>query len=265
MRIKYKRKINTAKKLQKGTVGNFFVYGMLGLLVVLGITAIGGVQSPSYDNSGTPVNIVTPTLSPNHSTLQLQWFGYVTSAPTPTFAPPAAPSLCQEGGANDEATILVAYSPISGQTVSQTGQIKVWVADEGAPIIAPGEILNSSGQITTPGNQSAKAPDNYLWEPALYIAPQTAESGGTPHFPSAIKGDYNNDPNNPRTAGSNIVGMDPIPAGTSIPDPSYNQYRAEDIWDVSTLGLGPGNYTAEFVIHDGDENRGVGCVSIQIQ
>jgi hypothetical protein len=54
--------------------------------------------------------------------------------------------------------------------------------------------------------------------------------------------------------------MDPPPAGARLSD----KFNSEDIWDVSTLGLAPGTYTGEFVIHDGDTDRAVGCVTIVI-
>jgi hypothetical protein len=178
------------------------------------------------------------------------------------------PMLCtcaRSGCANNEPDILVGYSPATGQTVDGSGQIKVWVKDEAAPFIAPGEVVDpNTGAITTPGDRTAKAPDGYLWEPALYIAPASAESGGTPNFPTAIKGWY-------RAYGSSAVdvnGMDPPPGPQPMtPDLGrpYGDYTGEDIWDVKSLGLGPGSYVAEFVIHDGDTDRGVGCVTIVIQ
>src|SRR6266404_3043205 len=239
--IKRKKKLPSKKKLsakkaQRGTVGNFFVFGVLALLMVVGITAVGGLASQNAPTSGQVVSIVTPTPGNALSNLQLKWFGYVTQAPTPTFAPPAVPSLCQGRGANDEPEILVGYSPAQGQSVGAGGQIKVWVTDEGAPIISQGEVLNpANGAITKPGNRTQKAPDGYLWEPALYISPQTAESGGTPHFPIAIRGDYNNDPSNPRVSGTHTGGMEPAPAGSQLID-----FVAEDVWDVNSLALAPG-------------------------
>jgi len=170
------------------------------------------------------------------------------------------PALCTAGGANNEPKILVGYAPANGQSVGAGGQIKVWVNDEGAPIIAPGEQVDpNTGVITMPGDRTAKAADGYLWEPALYIAPQSAENGGTPHFPTAIKGSYNN--TTVKGPGTLVPGMDPPPPGSML----SAQYTGEDIWDVNSLGLGPGVYTAEFVIHDGDRDRGVGCVTIIIQ
>jgi hypothetical protein len=173
---------------------------------------------------------------------------------------PPMPKLCMAGGANNEPEILVGYAPASGQTVGAGGQIKVWVNDEGAPIIAPGEIVDAqSGAVTTPGDRTAKAPDGYLWEPALYIAPQTAENGGTPHFPDFIHGDYNN--TTQKGAGVHVAGLEPPPAGSILAE----KYTAEMVWNVDALALPPGTYIAEFVIHDGDHDRGVGCVTITIQ
>ena len=176
------------------------------------------------------------------------------------------PELCKDESINNEPEILVGYAPASGEAVSANGQIKVWVNDEAAAIIAPGEQVDANtGEITMPGDRTAKAPDGYLWEPALYIAPETAESGGTPHFPQLIKGWYNNmmppaSGRPPRGLGVQVAGMDPPPAGTKLSE----KYTTEYIWDVTSLGLSPGTYTGEFVIHDGDRDRAVGCVTIVI-
>ncbi len=188
--------------------------------------------------------------------------GEFTTCDGGTSTPPTVmmPALCMEGGVNNEPEILVGYAPANGQTVGADGQIKVWINDEGAPFVSPGEVIDQvTGKITVPGDRTAKAPDGYLWEPALYIAPQTAENGGTPHFPSYIKGWYNNTLK--KGGGVLVQGMDPPPAGSMLTE----KYTAEDIWDVSSLGLAPGTYVAEFVIWDGDKDRGVGCVTIVIK
>jgi len=169
---------------------------------------------------------------------------------------PPMPKLCKPGGANNEPEILVGYAPASGQSVGAGGQVKVWVNDEAPPIIATNEVIDATtGAITTPGDRTVRAPDGYLWEPALYIAPQSAENGGTPHFPDFIRGDYNNA--NRLHSG----GMEPPPAGSKLSE----KYTAEMVWNVDALALPPGDYIAEFVIHDGDRDRGVGCVTITIQ
>jgi hypothetical protein len=174
------------------------------------------------------------------------------------------PSLCENRMVNTEPEILAGYAPASGQSVGNSGEIKVWVNDERPQLIALNEQIDAtSGVITTPGDRAGKAPDGYLWEPALYIAPQTAESGGTPHFPQRIKGWYNNMPPFVRSAAVTAIqvsGMDPVPPGTKATE----QYTTEDIWDVSALGLSAGTYNAEFVIHDGDRDRAIGCVTLTI-
>lgn len=173
--------------------------------------------------------------------------------------PPPPPDMCNFA-VNTEPEILVGYEPAMGQTVGQTGQIKVWVNDEHAPFVAPGEMVNNTtGAVTAPGNRTATAMDGLLWEPALYIAPQSPTNGGTPFFPQWIKGTYNNNPPNHKlfTVGAPI---DPAPPGTSF----SLTYSAEFIWDVSALGLGPETYTAVFSVHDGDGDRAVVCITIVI-
>ncbi|MDP9148555.1 MAG: hypothetical protein M3O36_01230 [Myxococcota bacterium] len=183
--------------------------------------------------------------------------GHDAGKPPPPAPPPA---ICKDMAISTEPEILVGYSPALGQTVGMTGQIKVWVNDENPPFIAPGEQVDlKTGAITAPGNRTAKAPDGLLWEPALYIAPETPQNGGTPHFPQWVKGWFDNSPptgNRPMQ----VPGMDPVPPGIKLQE----KWTAEEIWDVSALGLAPGTYTAVFVIHDGDDDRAIGCVTIVI-
>ena len=173
---------------------------------------------------------------------------------------PPPPALCTDPSVNTEPGILLAYAPPQGFAVSSNGVIKVWVNDEGAPFVAPGEQVDStSGLVTAPGNRSATAADGLLYEPALYFAPQTPLNGGTPYFPTWIHGQYNNQP---PTVGPVQVsgGMDPLPSGISGRD----KYTVEYVWDVSKMNLSPGTYMAVFVIHDGDRDRGIGCVTIVV-
>lgn len=196
-------------------------------------------------------------------------YGVCTGAVTDCAEPPPPPSLCTNDAVNNEPEILAAYSPAMGQSVARNGQIKVWVNDEAPPFIAQNEKVDpTTGAVLTPGDRTGKAADGYLWEPALYIAPQSAETGGTPHFPQWIKGHYNNNPLAGKPMGGRgapvpgTIGapMDAVPAGTTLKE----KYTDEYVWDVCALGLAPGTYTAEFVIHDGDTDRGVGCVTIVI-
>ncbi len=278
MPVKVKKRKRPAKKLQKGSVGNFFVFIVLVILIIAGLSAVGGLPTQIANNNGQVVAVVTPSTNGNsYSNLQLKTFGYVTLAPTPTLAapppqqvPPVTGGLCQPGGVNNESQIIAATLPASGQSISPTGQVKVWVTDEGEPMIAPGETVNSDGSIATAGNRASKADDNYLYEPALYLDSFTAEMGGTPHFPNYIKGQVNNDPSHPvmTVITSAAVPADPLPAGktsTCLNTNFFKCYTAEYIWNIASLGLTSGNHRAEFVIHDGDFDRGVGCIDLQIQ
>jgi hypothetical protein len=182
--------------------------------------------------------------------------------------------LCSNPTVSNEPEILAAFAPASGETVGIAGQIKVWITDECPAFIAPNEQVDATtGKITMPGDRTAKANDGYLDEPALYIAPESADNGGTPHFPQYVKGAYNNMPPTGGnggglnrldcllgTAGSMGPAIDTPPPGTNL----SQTYNTEFEWDVVSLGLAPGNYTAEFVIHDGDKDRAVGCVMITV-
>lgn len=172
----------------------------------------------------------------------------------------SSPPICTDKTVSTEPKILVGYSPAMGQTVGMTGQIKVWVNDENAPFIAPGEqVDNTTGAVTTPGTRTATASDGLLDEPGLYIAPATPTNGGTPHFPQLIKGSYNNSPPT-RSTFNGGAAIDPVPAGATL----SSKYTGEFVWDVSALGLGPGTFTAVFSVHDGDKDRAIGCVTIVI-
>ena len=253
------------KHLFRGSAGSVVVIGVMALMVGVGAAAIDGFNPKGPPSKGEEVKILSPTPDATKGNLQLETFGFITIAPTPV----AKSNLCEMGGVNDEPGILAGYDPAEGKSVSSTGQIKVWVSDENPPFIAPGEVVDpSSGQVTTPGDRTAKAEDGYLYEPALYIAPQTVEANGTPKFPNIIKGDYNSSPDSSdskkkrKKNAQSGASMDPLPPGAN---PNETDYQAEYIWNVSDLGLAAGTYQAEFVVHDGDTNRGVGCVSIKIE
>ena len=262
---KAKRKTSLLKRLQKGSIGGFFAFGIVALLLGVALFTVGGIQPSRMSQNGDEVKIITPTPDIERSNLQLQTFGYITIAPTPN----AYGNLCKDGGVNNEPEILVGYSPAAGQSVGATGQIKVWVNDEGAPFVAPNEQVDATtGKVISHGDTTAKAADNFLYEPALYLDGQTAESDGSPYFPDYIKGQYNNNPPNFQRSGqqcnNGITGapIDTPPSGSHIVS---GYCTAEYIWNISSLGLSAGSHQAEFVIHDGDRDRGVGCINITIQ
>ena len=179
--------------------------------------------------------------------------------------PPPPPPACDDPDLNNEPEILAAYSPAEGESVSQCGEVKVWVNDEWAAFIAPNEQVDpTTGVIIAPGDRSAIAPDGLLYEPVLYIG------NNPPIFPTHIKGWYNNDPqafvkgkggagkaNAPGVEGAPV---DPAPPGTDLSE----TYTTEFVWNLCSLGLPPGTYLAEFVVADGDKDRALGCVMIVI-
>ncbi len=253
------------------STGTIFIAFILIILILAAVFLTGGTILPSQpDQNATPVVITKPSSFPTRNDLQLYTFKGVTVTPTP-IVPTQQPALCQNKSVNTEPEILVGYSPAQGQTVGAGGQVKVWVTDENPPCVGTGEVANpSTGFITTSGNHTEKSSDGYLWEPALYISPNLAENGGTPFFPTQIKGIYNNGPKS--TGGS--LGESFCDTGNNAPlngpviDPAPGpklDNTAEYIWDVNSLKLAPGTYSAEFVIHDGDRDRGIGCTTITIQ
>jgi hypothetical protein len=101
--------------------------------------------------------------------------------------PPAPPAVCTDPIVNTEPEILVGNDPAMVQTVGETGQIRVWITDECPPFVALGEQVDSkTGTIKAAGDRTATAKDGLLYEPALYIAPQSPTNGGTPYFPQWI-------------------------------------------------------------------------------
>lgn len=83
------RKPGRSKKIQKGSIGNIFIFGILLLLILLAFSAVGGSPSTEPLNNGAQVQIITPTPDTTHNTLQLETFGFTTIAPTNTSVPPA--------------------------------------------------------------------------------------------------------------------------------------------------------------------------------
>jgi hypothetical protein len=143
--------------------------------------------------------------------------------------------------------------------------------------VAPGEKIDpTTGQITTPGDRAAtdgSGPGYFLWEPALYITPLTshdqagpfpgdAENGGTPYFPSVVKGEVRD------RKGSGFLNLPPIDSDFISFDTRSTTKRGGHMgqynWNVNDLGLATGIYRAQFVIHDGDGHAAINCITIQI-
>lgn len=236
--------------LQRGGVNTGALYIMAILFIITGIAfyASGPMPSRAVVPNGTEVVRNDPKRENPKENLQLYSFGGV------TITPPAA-SLCKKGGANNHPEIIIAYSPMHARGVATNGQIKVWLNDNAPIKIAPAEnVVRGSGSIKKPGDRTAKAPDGYLWHPAMYVFPNTVEANGTPYFPNLIRGSYNN--GSPKVS----YGADQLPPYAKAPLPHSLQL----VWNVKDIGLTPGAYQLQFVIHDGAEGRGIGCISIRV-
>src|SRR5439155_7615560 len=95
-----------------------------------------------------------PCVDPKGATLSCCETGEFTACDGGTGPLPPLPALCTMGGANNEPEILAGFAPANGESVGTGGFIKVWITDEGAPIIAPAEIIDAqTGMIVAPGDR----------------------------------------------------------------------------------------------------------------
>ena|SRR5579864_3461658 len=253
--------------------GGYITYVLIGIALFAFLMATGFMNSVNPAPNGTKYVLATPTSYGGYNSLELHTLNFTSAEPSSSSAPQS--NFCSSygnvgaGGKKFE-EIVEGYSPPQGQTVSAGGQVKVWVGDENPPCVGTGEIADATtGVVTHPGNHTELFGfgNGYPWEPALYIGTLSG-SGGQPKFPTMIKGTYNNAPKSGNDCKNNInqlngPAMDPIQSNSlKVKD---SQYQAEYIWDVNSLGLGPGTYPAEFIIHDGDAEQGGYCVTISIQ
>lgn len=266
--------------MRRGAIGSGMTFVTILVLIAAAaaFTLIGG-QLPQLNNSqvGSRVVVATPVVEPTRKNLQLYTFLGMTITPT---IPPGRTTGCSQSDFNTEDEILVGSDPAPGTSTSS--RIRVWVTDEFSPRIAPGEVVSkTTGQITTQGDRNAKDTDTdgegkFLWEPTIYVVPAVGApptrpfcnatmSNCTPHFPNIIKGEYNSDPDRSRssTHGPSIdADWRNFKNGPGAGD--LLEHSSEYIWDVTTFGLTPGTYWAQFVIHDGDDNLGISCITVQI-
>ncbi len=220
------------------------------LLAIIGLAYIASGPTPSQ----TPVLVGPEAVTTQKNTAKSQGVLQLYNFAGATITPPIT-SLCQKGGANVHPEALIAYSPEQAGAVSSNGQISLWVSDTKPPYIAPDEqIARGSGAVIQHGNLTARAPDNYLLEPQLYIFPYTISRNGTPYFPDFVKGAYNN-------------GVPLVSYNTDIL-PAYalpkSNYTVEFVWNVKHIGLTDGSYSIEFVAHDGHQKLGVKCMSLRV-
>jgi hypothetical protein len=221
------------------------------MLVLFGFAYITSGPTPSQTPilTGPEVALTNRTNGSAKANLQLYKFDGV------TITPPVS-SLCVKGGANKHPEALIGFLPQQAYAVSTDGQIELWVSDSQPPYISPNEEINkSSGDVKTPGDRNATAPDGYRWEPQLYVFPQTVDKNGQPYYPSVVHGNYNT------TLMEGVAyGSDNLPPN-SLP---LAKYTAEFVWNVKDIGLTDNDYQIQFVVHDGNKQLGVKCISIRV-
>lgn len=206
---------------------------------------------------------------------------------------------CEKSKYNEEPENFLGVDPAPPGGAVSNGRIRAWKVDEMPGLIAPDEIVDpNTGEITKEGDRQAK--DDYLgkepkflWEPTVYVAPASGNPPTEPfcdatkpeckpYFPIIIKGDYNSDRvwnlgwgggtkrkgppissdwKNFQNGNREAIQYAKFYTGEGEPgSPSINEY----IWDVTKFGLPSGSYWAQFVIHGGDPDNFIFCITIKI-
>jgi hypothetical protein len=221
------------------------------ILAVTGFAYVASGPTPSQTPILTGSGVVLTNQNSGNAKANLQLYKFNGA----TITPPAS-NLCKPGGANVHPNALVAYWPPQATAISTTDQIELFVSDTKPPYISPNEIITrSSGAVKVPGDRAATAPNGYLWEPQLYVFPQTVEKDGRPYFPSWVQGDYNNGAMTGVSYGSGTLPVDSLP---------LSKFTVEYVWNVKDIGLTDGEYSIEFVAQDGNAKVGMRCMSLRI-
>ena len=259
-----------------GGIGGGTLYLVLIMLILgaLSFELMGG-KLPSKQASPDGQQVIIDTFAPTPGKDNLQLYTFLGHTPVPT--PPITSDLCNSSGGQNEFGSLVGFSPAPGGNVVD-GKLRIWVIDEKAPLLAPGQTLDPNG--VPQGGDLTQKRGIFPLGPTLYIFPNTVESGGTPYVPNFVKGSVNNghDLNGPPIDSDYKQfqnGPDFIdnPAPIDLPKPGRNIYYgkryetehfAEFVWNISSLGLGPGTHQVQFAAYDGDGDRAAGCTSFTI-
>jgi hypothetical protein len=247
-------------------------------VVVVSLTAFFAFR-PEAGTSGTQIaqdtfSIVTPPPSSKKDSLQLRTFKLKRN-PKPT--PPAA-NACLHYKLNDEADIFVGSDPPPGGAAVPGGLVRVWVDDGNGGSVAEGEKIDAStGRITTAGDRRGSdgaGAGYYLWEPAIYLTKLTSpdqpppysgdvENGGTPMFPQIVKGKVNYADGDSEDF-MPLPPVDPPGGFDTRKRRGHGGNMAQFIWEVNSLGLSTGYYRAQIIVHDGDGDLAMNCITIQI-
>lgn len=227
----------------------------LALAAFVGILLAGGFSFINLAPQNPPTTIViavSPTPFSMHKSLQLDSFGFTTPTPAPS---PTIPTASCKSNFNQEPENYTA-------SVYVSGQLKIWACDEHTPFLAPGaQVNNTTGQITNPGNTTAKDSSGNIYAPRIYLDNDNIVSNIHPIYPNFVKGNYTS----PDGSAKGNTTIDPIPPNHPGPIPCDSPSISDEyIWNISTLGLTLGTHQVQFVFHDGDEDQGLGCFSISI-
>lgn len=260
---------NFSKNFNRG----FLDITMVFIIVVIALAAFlaAGSSTKIPTNPGQTYEVEIPTPDQDRKSLQLN---------TLKFKKVELPkgNACEASRFNREADIFVGSDPAPGGAAPAGGRIRVWIDDGNGGSVASGEVIDqNTGQIITPGDRNAtdgKGPGYYLYEPALYITLLTspdqpgpfagdAENGGKPYFPTAVRGEVVYEDSD----STDFLPLPPVesPVGFDIRTRrSHGGHIAQFTWDVNSLALSPGFYRAQFVVHDGDGDVAINCITIQI-
>jgi hypothetical protein len=244
-----------------------------------------------YSFSGVTLT-PTPSAAANAPSVSCSQTAYDSESQTIIGSNPAPNSLVSGNGAiyvwvTDEAAPFIS----KGETFSSS---------TGA--VTPGSNRNILDSGTAGDGLFSFEPTLFIYpatNPGGYICNATTVCQA--YYPDFIKGTVNNNPSPPFiTAGNaNLVkgpNVDPytnyengpaftglgngisifgnpqittqpnlgLQLGTGTLGSGIETFKSEYIWELANLGLTPGKYIGQYVIHDGDGGIGIGCVNITI-
>jgi hypothetical protein len=177
---KQKKEKKLLKQLQRGSIGSFFVFGMVAFLIVAGMVAVGGIPTRLPSQMGDQILPITPTPGGQHSdeTQQMETFGFITLTPTPTPTPTIPVPGNSGGGSGGGLSGLPWNSGVA------TGDFPAFAAWRGRPV----DVM-----ITWNDDSSTLSTAHYFvgWNGKASAAIRLFQGGGachdTPHFTSLAK------------------------------------------------------------------------------
>jgi hypothetical protein len=172
MKTAHKKPRRKTKKLQRGSIGMFFTFAVLALLIVGGYFFVGGAPATRLTTNGKVVVIITPTPEQSKKSLQLETFGFVTITPTPV--PKVTKGPQKSCGPEDDNGIQV---PADCRCLDASVTCKGGVPydDNGNPLT--GRIGDPPVAVSTLcGSPLAPGDGRYcVAKPVIYLYPQEPE------------------------------------------------------------------------------------------